>query len=418
MNEEGMSRRWTGRGVAGGCLAIAGLGMLLTIAYARAMDHLPQPEAPAFSPRIEMLDQAVDALPQLPSGAIVLRRPDREDGAGWEPILRQHTDALNEIRKRLELPESQAMWPERAPPHDDEKYRQVLRELCADARIHRSRGQTVQAMNSALDLVEIGCHLSFEEIHGTGEASLVNAFVSMGATEGEKCLVALTQAEARKAGKHLERIDRQFASADTIVLLARGDALQQYRGFRQDLQSNVLGGTGSDWRDAISDRWYQLTVPKIRGYREIDRYCRQLSREVGANPESRILPMVPHDRLAAALALGIPDRLRTYRYTRSRVRILRAELAIQQYYRKHGDFPNELAELDDVAPGALVDPFDGGPLRYRRAGADYLLYSVGPDGKDDGGRPVPYDDYTHDSPGDLVAGKLSRLPVRLTPIPR
>ena len=32
-----------------------------------------------------------------------------------------------------------------------------------------------------------------------------------------------------------------------------------------------------------------------------------------------------------------------------------------------------------------VDPFDGQPLRYREKGTGYLLYSIGPDLKDDSG---------------------------------
>jgi hypothetical protein len=33
-------------------------------------------------------------------------------------------------------------------------------------------------------------------------------------------------------------------------------------------------------------------------------------------------------------------------------------------------------------------PFDGQPLRYRKQDAGYVLYSIGPDLKDDGGKPM------------------------------
>jgi hypothetical protein len=36
----------------------------------------------------------------------------------------------------------------------------------------------------------------------------------------------------------------------------------------------------------------------------------------------------------------------------------------------------------------LTDPFDGQPLRYRNQGTGYVLYSIGPDLKDDGGKPM------------------------------
>lgn len=63
-------------------------------------------------------------------------------------------------------------------------------------------------------------------------------------------------------------------------------------------------------------------------------------------------------------------------------------LALAEYRRQHGEYP---VALDSLVPEHLhrlpVDYGDRGVLRYRRLpdGA-YLLYSIGVDGKDDGGR--------------------------------
>jgi hypothetical protein len=47
------------------------------------------------------------------------------------------------------------------------------------------------------------------------------------------------------------------------------------------------------------------------------------------------------------------------------------------------------ARLEDLTPEYLprvpADPFDGKPLRLKRDGKDVIVYSVGPDGQDDGG---------------------------------
>jgi hypothetical protein len=46
-----------------------------------------------------------------------------------------------------------------------------------------------------------------------------------------------------------------------------------------------------------------------------------------------------------------------------------------------------LAELHPRYLSAIpMDPYSGRPLVYRRVGDTYVLYSVGRDGKDDGGR--------------------------------
>ena len=45
------------------------------------------------------------------------------------------------------------------------------------------------------------------------------------------------------------------------------------------------------------------------------------------------------------------------------------------------------------------DVFSGGPFRYKREGAGYLLYTVGPIGKDDGGRAY-WNAYSHEPDGE------------------
>lgn len=68
------------------------------------------------------------------------------------------------------------------------------------------------------------------------------------------------------------------------------------------------------------------------------------------------------------------------------VDICRASLAIEQYRLAHNNPPNK---LDDLIPAYLaaipIDSFDGQPLRYKKLPKGYVVYSVGVDGKDDGG---------------------------------
>src|SRR5262249_38244412 len=58
----------------------------------------------------------------------------------------------------------------------------------------------------------------------------------------------------------------------------------------------------------------------------------------------------------------------------------------------HPDSPPP-ASLDALVPGYLAsapaDPFGRGPLRVKAEGGDVRVYSVGPDGVDDGGAPHP-----------------------------
>jgi hypothetical protein len=68
-------------------------------------------------------------------------------------------------------------------------------------------------------------------------------------------------------------------------------------------------------------------------------------------------------------------------------RLLQTALGLQVYRQRHGRYPAALSELRAMGWIAPVDVFSGQDLVYRRQGAGYLLYSVGPNLKDDGGQP-------------------------------
>jgi hypothetical protein len=64
-------------------------------------------------------------------------------------------------------------------------------------------------------------------------------------------------------------------------------------------------------------------------------------------------------------------------------------IALKRFQLKHGSYPAQLAELapEFLSPVPL-DPVDGQPLRYRRnTDGTFTLYSIGENGKDDGGNP-------------------------------
>ncbi len=75
--------------------------------------------------------------------------------------------------------------------------------------------------------------------------------------------------------------------------------------------------------------------------------------------------------------------------TESAKRIVVTAIALKRFQLKHGNFPEKLSDLTPVfLPSVPLDPVDAQPLRYRRnADGTFLLYSVGENGKDDGGDP-------------------------------
>ena len=73
--------------------------------------------------------------------------------------------------------------------------------------------------------------------------------------------------------------------------------------------------------------------------------------------------------------------------TQASLRLATTAFAVERFRHGQGRLP---ADLNELTPQFLAnvptDPFDGAPLRYRRLSRGYLIYSVGIDRRDNGGR--------------------------------
>jgi ABC-type transport system involved in multi-copper enzyme maturation permease subunit len=76
-----------------------------------------------------------------------------------------------------------------------------------------------------------------------------------------------------------------------------------------------------------------------------------------------------------------------FRRTKALLRCAIVALAVERYRIQHGRWPESLADLSpDLIAKIPMDPYIGKPLRYRRLADGVVIYSVGLDGKDDGGK--------------------------------
>lgn len=78
---------------------------------------------------------------------------------------------------------------------------------------------------------------------------------------------------------------------------------------------------------------------------------------------------------------------RTHLENRMQLRLFLSQLALRQYQKTHADYPETLDQLvPEILPRVPLDPFSDKPLVYRRHDTEsFMLYSVGPDGVDNGG---------------------------------
>ena len=308
------------------------------------------------------------------------------------------------------------------------KMRALARLLSLRAQVQSAQGDWNGAIGSDLDSIQMG-----EEMpHGGPVIGMLvgGACQAIGRRPTWNAVNHLTAAQAKATARRLERIRADHVPfADTLQeeeWEGQASLLELMR--QRDWPGNLVTiSTPGD--DGESTTWQQrgfLIRVRLMGKRAIlSNYTRYLDHAIvnarqpfAAHLADLTMPTDPVSQILLPV------------YSKARARevgedaqnaLLLTTLALRAYKLDHGIYPTALSALAPTYFKAVpADPFAlSGPLRYKRSTSGYLLYSIGPDGKDDGGKPIF--DTTHNAPsapgatdprryvlpdsqGDIVAG--------------
>lgn len=140
--------------------------------------------------------------------------------------------------------------------------------------------------------------------------------------------------------------------------------------------------------------------------------CKRVEASIDSNKQLRLTALDgwPHPDLGDYIPMSVRV-VKGYYAARCSLEAALTMFALEAFHRQHGRYPDSLSELvPQYLPRMPLDYADRQPLRYRRTGEDYLLYSIGADGRDDGGKlghkpnPDPFD--TSDE--DVVFNRIER----------
>ncbi|HEX5322294.1 MAG TPA: hypothetical protein VFW40_00810 [Capsulimonadaceae bacterium] len=321
-------------------------------------------------------------------------------------LLQESQPLLAKLRQGLQYPY--------ATPDPDEDYFTVehrntilpteydLKELALMARfaggVYAQERDWGSAVQCDLDAIQVG----EKEVHALGELPYIDGMSceNIGFVGLWKTVDYLNLAQADAALKRLAQID-----SDALPL---GQAMEHKVLFDKITLLRVF--SEPHWRSRYSKYslppsvylWSNRAIMQ----KEVD-FDSAWVREVRRPYVARLpLPSVPKDvfhqwqnppaSTTAARAYG--GELSANRMSfwfrgvqiKTQTNLMLAALALRIYRLDNGEYPNSLAELSPkYLPTTPADPFAmNSALRYRRTGGKYLLYSVGPDGKDDGGKPI------------------------------
>ncbi len=201
---------------------------------------------------------------------------------------------------------------------------------------------------------------------------------------------------------------------DAVQRLANGEAAAMENLFgpvgKQLAEATKKSVDGVDWETVMSigNGWYNRAVTAQRepvrkqrqaGLRKISRELKKMADEIRRRSKTGPLPKTKKavSEFVAHLlvTLMFPASLKVQEAEdkhRQRFGNLEVAVALAGYQRDRGKYP---ASVDQLVPKYLEhvrrDSFSGRPLTYRKTTSGYVLYSVGPNGKDDQGRTADFE---------------------------
>lgn len=390
----------------GGALVVALAGVL---GYLGWVNYLPPPEPdPHFLPQPNGYDACIAAAKKVKAAATgpAFGRPRDGDLAALRKGLAAARPALAELRAALALefrvPPYRSL---EAPSPPFALFLQTSRVLVGASRAELNDGKPAAGMRYALDGIELGNRLGRGGLVPTAQTGMSVAYLSLSAAE--RCIPGLDRAAARDAGQRLDRLLRQLPAASAVLNEERRYTLWLFRALPPERLLEIGAVETATVKEHVSWFAYRFLYPRSATYQTLDRYYRALMAEAD-RPFSQRVP-VPYPEAPYIEAFNPVDDslLERADLHLARLRLLRLELALHEYRLRKGRFPASLSALDsNPASGLTVDPFTGRPFLYRRRGSGYLLYSTGPDGKDNGGTTALRRGVVAGMSGDLIAGRL------------
>ena len=318
-------------------------------------------------------------------------------------------------------------------PHYQE-IRGLARLLSLQAQTDAERGDWGGSINADFDAIQLG-----ETMPRGGPliGMLVgDACQAIGRRHAWDAVDHLSAAEARAAARRLETIRAAHVPFADVLQEEEWSRqaglleLMQRRDWSGALANAVTpdpnGGQNGGQNGNSPGQWALATRIRLAGKRSImanythytDQTIANAHQPYASRPTAPVIPDDPIDQLLLPIFAGV--QVSTVNADTQNALLLTL-LALRAYRLDHGTDPPALSVLVPRYLQAVpADPFAlSGPLRYKRVGANPLLYSVGPDGRDDGGRaifdrtipaPTNADGYERrhavqeNSVGDIVAG--------------
>lgn len=318
--------------------------------------------------------------------------------AAAETLLMSYRTSLDEIHQaarrggRARFPVQFAAGSNMPLPHAD-RLRAASRLLALESAVAAHRGNSDAAVDSIVAMFAADRSIEQEPILVVQLVRMAMGAMARGRVEWLLSAAALNDAQ-------LARLDAELAASDYALPVRRalvGERVIGIAGFVDPVQTligmGMDGQRAGDFPKSAEDEPMYLQImsemiavfektgpARTQAAQAVDNKLQQLTSSPGT---ARRYPLALLVAPAVGACANAASRNEAERDA------MRAAVTIERFYGSEGRLPSKIDELSPRFLSSLpIDPCDGQPLRYRVEPTEYLIYSVGPDGVDDGGRPA------------------------------
>jgi hypothetical protein len=407
-----------------GCLilivaVVATLGVLClgAVGYWRYVTSVPPftPPSPAM-PKLNGYEVAAKAARAVTEMALLRKLPDPRDDAtdDFRALLVPVRPILVKLRTTLRME-----W--RAPlrldgtsySYEYDDFRGCARCFGAERDLARRRGDPGAALQRSLDAMELGSKMA--RGGGMNVRQVGGDCHAIGFDHVEQIVPLLPAADIPGALARVRRLRRSWPllsemwESERITQLAA--MTEVFRDFQHasfadqlDRMRSMASHSGS------TERWETVRLiltPRTVVLARLDEYFRRQIAE-SKRPSRRRAPVpVPPDPWSRWFATQQGEDAWRYEFASTQLAILEVALAVRLYRLRHGRYPVNLRAIERRwLPAIPADQWDQ-LVAYRLKRGKPVIYSLGPDGKDDGGLAANARHLGKTARGDLVFGRLT-----------
>jgi hypothetical protein len=298
------------------------------------------------------------------------------------------------------------------------QFREGALHFIAESILAQSEGDVRTAMERRLDAMELGSKVARggSLIYGIGPGWIGHGGGFIGA---ERLLPELPASALPGALERVRRIRRSWPRFPEMLEVERMTGLARLSKIGHDYWQPTpvsmlqylweqVGPDGNRDRGAVRGELLFWLTPKREALLHLDECFRYAIAESKKPVRRRRAVSAPSDPVSAMFTdPSILPRVESLWWeVETELDLLEVALAVRMHRLDRGRYPARLGGIERRwLPQGPRDPW-GQSIVYRLQHGQPVIYSLGPDGRDDGGRAVSPGRLPHWTTGDLVFGRL------------